>query len=301
MGLARWTQGMFHKVKHNNGHYFFRRRFFMKRLENKVAVITGSATGIGQATALVFAEQGATVVCADVDLEKAQVTVEKIKKAGGNAEAVHVDVSQVDSVKQLADHLESTYGTVDVLFNNAGIDQQGGKVHEYPIELFDQIIAVDLRGTFLTSKFVIPLMLKNGGSIINTSSMSGRAADLNRSGYNAAKGGIANFTRAMAIDYARDGIRVNSLSPGTIETPLIDTLVGGKEEEQGKQFRDANAWITPLGRLGKPREMATVALFLASDDSSYVTGEDITADGGIMAYTWPGEMLIDDKWKTDAE
>ncbi|WP_426354333.1 SDR family oxidoreductase [Exiguobacterium sp. R-39] len=273
----------------------------MKRLENKVAVITGSATGIGQATALVFAEQGATVVCADVDLEKAKATVEKIKEAGGKAEAVHVDVSQVDSVKQLADHLQSTYRTVDVLFNNAGIDQQGGKVHEYPIELFDQIIAVDLRGTFLTSKFIIPLMLKNGGSIINTSSMSGRAADLNRSGYNAAKGGIANFTRAMAIDYARDGIRVNSLSPGTIETPLIDTLVGGKEEEQGKQFRDANAWITPLGRLGKPREMATVALFLASDDSSYVTGEDITADGGIMAYTWPGEMLIDDKWKTDAD
>ena len=273
----------------------------MKRLENKVAVITGSATGIGQATALVFAEQGATVVCADVNLEKAQATVEQIEQAGGKAEAVHVDVSQVDSVKQLADHLQSTYGTVDVMFNNAGIDQQGGKVHEYPIELFDQIIAVDLRGTFLTSKFVIPLMLKNGGSIINTSSMSGRAADLNRSGYNAAKGGIANFTRAMAIDYARDGIRVNSLSPGTIETPLIDTLVGGKEEEQGKQFRDANAWITPLGRLGKPREMATVALFLASDDSSYVTGEDITADGGIMAYTWPGEMLIDDKWKTDAD
>lgn len=273
----------------------------MKRLENKVAVITGSATGIGQATALVFAEQGATVVCADVDLEKAQATVKQIEQTGGKAEAVHVDVSQVDSVKQLADHLASTYGTVDVLFNNAGIDQQGGKVHEYPIELFDQIIAVDLRGTFLTSKFVIPLMLKNGGSIINTSSMSGRAADLNRSGYNAAKGGIANFTRAMAIDYAREGIRVNSLSPGTIETPLIDTLVGGKEEEQGKQFRDANAWITPLGRLGKPREMATVALFLASDDSSYVTGEDITADGGIMAYTWPGEMLIDDKWKTDAE
>lgn len=273
----------------------------MKRLGDKVAVITGSATGIGQATALVFAEQGATVVCADVDLEKAQATVKQIEQAGGKAEAVHVDVSQVDSVKQLADHLASTYGTVDVLFNNAGIDQQGGKVHEYPIELFDQIIAVDLRGTFLTSKFVIPLMLKNGGSIINTSSMSGRAADLNRSGYNAAKGGIANFTRAMAIDYAREGIRVNSLSPGTIETPLIDTLVGGKEEDQGKQFRDANAWITPLGRLGKPREMATVALFLASDDSSYVTGEDITADGGIMAYTWPGEMLIDDKWKTDAE
>ncbi|UKS56037.1 SDR family oxidoreductase [Exiguobacterium acetylicum] len=273
----------------------------MGRLDQKVAVITGSATGIGQATALVFAEQGATVVCADVSLEKAQQTVEQITQQGGKAEAVHVDVSDVESVEQLAKHIKETYGTVDVLFNNAGIDEQGGKVHDYPIDLFDRIIAVDLRGTFLVSKFLIPLMLDNGGSIINTSSMSGRAADLNRSGYNAAKGGIANFTRAMAIDYARHGIRVNSLSPGTIETPLIDTLVGEKEKEQGKQFRDANAWITPLGRLGKPREMATVALFLASDDSSYVTGEDITADGGIMAYTWPGEMLIDSKWKDEAE
>ncbi|HAL00843.1 MULTISPECIES: SDR family oxidoreductase [unclassified Exiguobacterium] len=273
----------------------------MGRLDQKIAVITGSATGIGQATALVFAEQGATVVCADVSLEKAQQTVEQITQQGGKAEAVHVDVSDVESVEQLAKHVKETYGTVDVLFNNAGIDEQGGKVHEYPIDLFDRIIAVDLRGTFLVSKFLIPLMLDNGGSIINTSSMSGRAADLNRSGYNAAKGGIANFTRAMAIDYARHGIRVNSLSPGTIETPLIDTLVGEKEKEQGKQFRDANAWITPLGRLGKPREMATVALFLASDDSSYVTGEDITADGGIMAYTWPGEMLIDSKWKDEAE
>lgn len=273
----------------------------MGRLDQKIAVITGAATGIGQATALVFAEQGATVVCADVSLEKAQQTVEQITQQGGKAEAVHVDVSDVESVEQLAKHVKETYGTVDVLFNNAGIDEQGGKVHEYPIDLFDRIIAVDLRGTFLVSKFLIPLMLDNGGSIINTSSMSGRAADLNRSGYNAAKGGIANFTRAMAIDYARHGIRVNSLSPGTIETPLIDTLVGEKEKEQGKQFRDANAWITPLGRLGKPREMATVALFLASDDSSYVTGEDITADGGIMAYTWPGEMLIDSKWKDEAE
>jgi len=270
-------------------------------LDQKIAVITGSETGIGQETALDFAEQGATVVCADVSLEKAQQTVEQITQQGGKAEAVHVDVSDVESVEQLAKHVKETYGTVDVLFNNAGIDEQGGKVHEYPIDLFDRIIAVDLRGTFLVSKFLIPLMLDNGGSIINTSSMSGRAADLNRSGYNAAKGGIANFTRAMAIDYARHGIRVNSLSPGTIETPLIDTLVGEKEKEQGKQFRDANAWITPLGRLGKPREMATVALFLASDDSSYVTGEDITADGGIMAYTWPGEMLIDSKWKDEAE
>ena len=257
----------------------------MKRLENKVAVITGSATGIGQATALVFAEQGATVVCADVDLEKAQVTVEKIKKAGGNAEAVHVDVSQVDSVKQLADHLESTYGTVDVLFNNAGIDQQGGKVHEYPIELFDQIIAVDLRGTFLTSKFVIPLMLKNGGSIINTSSMSGRAADLNRSGYNAAKGGIANFTRAMAIDYARDGIRVNSIHPGMTMTPILregfEDYVRQGLWESTEAAEAALAEMGPLGISSQPEDTAHAFVYLASDESRFMTGSSIYHDGAI--------------------
>ncbi|MGD7044390.1 SDR family oxidoreductase [Jeotgalibacillus proteolyticus] len=270
----------------------------MGRLSNKTAVITGAATGIGQATAEVFANEGATVICADIKTEELQSTIEKIQLSGGNAEAFDVDVSSEDSVRAFADRLKEKYGTIDVLFNNAGVDEQGGKVHEYPVELFDRIMAVDLRGTFLCSKYLIPFMLEKGGSIINNGSMSGHAADLDRSGYNAAKGGIINFTKGMAIDYARNGIRVNSLSPGTIETPLIDELVGSKQEKMGKEFREANKWITPMGRLGQPKEMATVALFLASDDSSYVTGEDIKADGGIMAYTWPGKMLIEeDEWK----
>ncbi|TDL31916.1 SDR family oxidoreductase [Jeotgalibacillus sp. S-D1] len=270
----------------------------MGRLDQKIAVITGAATGIGEATAKLFASEGATVICADIKEEKLNQTVENILEDGGQAEACHVDVSSEESVTAFADKLKKQYGTIDVLFNNAGVDEQGGKVHEYPVELFDRIMAVDLRGTFLCSKFLIPLMLEKGGSIINNASMSGSAADLDRSGYNAAKGGIINFTKGMAIDYARSGIRVNSLSPGTIETPLIDELVGSKQENMGEKFREANKWITPLGRLGRPEEMATVALFLASDDSSYVTGEDIKADGGIMAYTWPGKMLIEDEeWK----
>ncbi|SFC56755.1 hypothetical protein SAMN05443252_104354 [Bacillus sp. OV322] len=273
----------------------------MGRLENKVAVITGSATGIGQAAAELFAREGATVLCADVKEDQVKETVDTIKKNNGKAYAYHVDVSSEESVSAFAKQVKEEHGTIDVLFNNAGVDQEGGKVHEYPVELFDSIIAVDLRGTFLCSKYLIPLMLDGGGSIINTSSMSGRAADRNRSGYNAAKGGITNFTKAMAIDYARDGIRANSISPGTIETPLIDKLAGSKEEEAGREFREANKWITPLGRLGDPKEIASVALFLASDDSSYITGEDITADGGIMAYTWPGKMLMEDKWKKTTE
>ncbi|KGP92208.1 short-chain dehydrogenase [Pontibacillus chungwhensis BH030062] len=269
----------------------------MDRLQDKIAVITGAATGIGQATAERFSEEGATVICADVDQDGMDRTVTQIRENGGNAEAYYLDVSDVESVQTFAKQVEEKYKKIDILFNNAGVDQEGGKVHEYPVELFDRIINVDLRGTFLASKFLIPLMLEEGGSIINTSSMSGQAADLDRSGYNAAKGGITNFTRAMAIDYAREGIRVNSISPGTIETPLVDKLAGSKNEEEGKEFREAQKWVTPMGRLGDPSEMASVALFLVSDDASYVTGEDITADGGLLAYTWPGKMLIDESWK----
>ncbi|WP_408006392.1 SDR family oxidoreductase [Pseudalkalibacillus sp. A8] len=269
----------------------------MKRLENKVAVITGAATGIGSSTAEVFADKGADVICADVKIEEMNETVESIKERGGEAKAFDLDISKEESVKNFAENVKQEYGAVEVLFNNAGVDQEGGKVHEYPLELFDEIIKVDLRGTFLMSKYIIPLMLDRGGSIINVSSMSGRAADLDRSGYNAAKGGIINLTKAMAIDYAREGIRVNSIAPGTIETPLIDILAGSKEDEDGRVFREAQKWVTPLGRLGKPHEIANVALFLASDESSFVTGEDILADGGVQAYTWPGKMLLDDSWK----
>ncbi|MCA0970426.1 SDR family oxidoreductase [Halobacillus litoralis] len=267
------------------------------RLKNKTAVITGSATGIGAATAYLFAKEGAKVVCADVNVEDVQKTVNEIKEAGGQAEARELDVSDADQVESFAQYLKEEYETVDVLFNNAGVDQEGGKVHEYPIELFDRILAVDLRGTFLVSKFLLPLMMDRGGSIINTTSMSGRAADLDRSGYNAAKGGVINFTKALAIDYGRYGIRANSIAPGTIETPLIDKLAGSEEEDEGQEFRDAQKWVTPLGRLGAPEEMASVALFLASDESSFVTGENILADGGLQAYTWPGKMLIDKSWK----
>ncbi|GAB4074169.1 SDR family oxidoreductase [Barrientosiimonas marina] len=269
----------------------------MKRLDQYVCVISGAATGIGRASAKRFADEGAMVLCADRDEETVQKTAQEIRDSGGEAEAYYVDVSEEESVKALTEKVKQKHARIDVLFNNAGIDRDGGKVHEYPVEAFDAIINIDLRGTFLMSKYMIPLMLDRGGSIINTSSMSGSEADFERVGYNAAKGGVNNLTKATAFDYARQGIRANAIAPGTIETPLVDKMAGTEENEGGKTFRDAQKWVTPMGRLGKPEEMASIALFLASSDSSFVTGEIITGDGGLTAYTWPAEMLFEKGWK----
>ncbi|MCM3540147.1 SDR family oxidoreductase [Priestia endophytica] len=260
----------------------------MSRLQSKTAIITGASSGIGKATAERFSKEGAVVICADIKKDAVKEVVDHINEQGGQAYAYYLDISNQDEVMKFADEMKEKFGTIDILFNNAGTDTEGGRLHEYPVELWDKLMSVDLRGTFLVSKYLIPLMLEEGGSIINNSSVSGLAADLDRSGYNAAKGGITNLTRAMAIDYARDGIRVNAIAPGTIETPLLDDLMGAKA---GKKFREAYKWVDPMGRLGTPEEVAGVVLFLASDDSSYVTGEYIIVDGGHMAYTWPGKML----------
>ncbi|WP_440858226.1 SDR family oxidoreductase [Staphylococcus shinii] len=268
----------------------------MGRLEDKVTVLTGVSTGIGAATAHVLAKEGAHVIAVDIS-EKVHDTVKEINNAGYKASGYTVDVSDEHAVERFAEAIKEKFSTIDVLFNNAGVDNAAGRIHEYPVEVFDKIMGVDLRGTFLMTKFFLPLMMDEGGSIINTSSFSGLAADLNRSGYNAAKGGVINFTRSTAIEYGRENIRANAIAPGTIETPLVDKLTGTAEEESGKAFRENQKWVTPLGRLGTPEEIGKLVAFLASDDSSFITGETITIDGGVMAYTWPGEMLSDDSWK----
>lgn len=272
----------------------------MKRLENKIAVITGASTGIGQASAKALANEGAHVLALDIsdELEK---TVEEINHNGGKATAYKVDISDDKQVQDFADKARDEYGRVDVIFNNAGVDNSAGRIHEYPVEVFDKIMAVDMRGTFLVTKFLLPLMMEQGGSIINTASFSGQAADLYRSGYNSAKGAVINFTKSIAIEYGRENIRANAIAPGTIETPLVDNLAGTSEDEAGKTFRDNQKWVTPLGRLGKPEEVGKLVAFLASDDSSFITGETVRIDGGVMAYTWPGEMLSDDRWKNSVE
>ncbi|MCG3399149.1 SDR family oxidoreductase [Staphylococcus massiliensis] len=272
----------------------------MKRLEGKVAIVSGAATGIGRASAFQMASEGAEVLAFDVS-ENLDQTVQDINDAGYKAKGYHLDIADENAVEALADKIKSEYGKIDVLFNNAGIDIKGGRIHEYEVETFDKILNVDLRGTFLMTKFFIPLMLENGGSIVNTASFSGEAADLNRAGYNAAKAGVVNLTRSTAIEYGRENIRCNAINPGTIETPLVDNLAGTNEDEGGRAFRDTQKWVTPLGRLGKPEEVGKLVAFLASDDSSFITGETIRIDGGVMAYTWPGDMLTDDSWKNSIQ
>ncbi|MEJ7174080.1 SDR family oxidoreductase [Staphylococcus caprae] len=268
----------------------------MKRLENKIAVVTGASTGIGRGSAMVLASEGAHVLALDIS-DELDNTVQEINDAGGQATAYKVDISDDQQVQQFADEAKEKYGRIDVIFNNAGVDNGAGRIHEYPVEVFDKIMAVDMRGTFLVTKFLLPLMMDHGGSIINTASFSGLAADLYRSGYNAAKGAVINFTKSIAIEYGRENIRANAIAPGTIETPLVDNLAGTSEDEAGRTFRENQKWVTPLGRLGTPDEVGKLVTFLASDDSSFITGETIRIDGGVMAYTWPGEMLSDDSWK----
>ncbi|WP_049364553.1 SDR family oxidoreductase [Staphylococcus epidermidis] len=272
----------------------------MERLENKIAVITGASTGIGQASAVALAIEGAHVLALDIS-DQLEETVQSINDNGGKATAYRVDISDDKQVKQFSEKIAQEFGHVDVIFNNAGVDNGAGRIHEYPVEVFDKIMAVDMRGTFLVTKFLLPLMMKQGGSIINTASFSGQAADLYRSGYNAAKGGVINFTKSIAIEYGRENIRANAIAPGTIETPLVDNLAGTSDEEAGQTFRENQKWVTPLGRLGTSDEVGKLVAFLASDDSSFITGETIRIDGGVMAYTWPGEMLSDESWKNSTK
>ncbi len=234
-----------------------------------------------------------------VDIAEAvSETVDKIKSNGDNAKAYNVDISDEQQVVDFVSDIKEQFGRIDVLFNNAGVDNAAGRIHEYPLDVYDKIMNVDMRGTFFNDENDFTF---NDGSIVNTSSFSGQEADLYRSGYNAAKGAVINFTKSIAIEYGRDSIRANAIAPGTIETPLVDKLTGTSEDDAGKTFRENQKWMTPLGRLGKPEEVAKLVVFLASDESSFITGETIRIDGGVMAYTWSGEMLSDDSWKRTLE
>ena len=249
------------------------------KLAGKVAIITGSGSGIGRASALIFAQEGAKVVVADCIQATAEQTVSLIRQAGGEAISIQVDVSKEASVENMVRFTVEHFGKLDILFNNAGVEGLNVPTHELPEEEWDREIAINLKGVFLGSKHAIRQMLKNGGGvIINTASSAGLIGLPPLSAYCASKGGVVNLTRELAMEYARQGIRVNCICPGVIKTAMIERVFIENPEKEA-----AYAEGEPIGRLGNPEEIARAALFLACDDSSFVTGTILPVDGGWVA------------------
>lgn len=249
------------------------------RLKDKVAVVTGAASGIGRATALLFAREGAKVVVADVLDESARGTADTIKKNRGEAVFVHTDVSRAQEVSDAIRSAVRNYGKLDILFNNAGIEGPSKNTADYPEDAFDKVISVNLKGVWLGMKYGIPEMLKNGGgSIINTASVAGLVGFQSSSAYCASKGGIIQLTKAAALEYAKNKIRVNAIAPGIIRTPMIERAFHGDPEMEKSMLQ-----LEPIGRFGEPEEIASAALFLASDESSFVTGHVLAVDGAFVA------------------
>ena len=250
------------------------------RLEGKVCVITGAGSGIGRASALLFAREGANVIVADVDRAGADETVKQIHAAGGTANVVIADVTEPAQAQRLADETAQAQGRIDVLFNNAGISGVG-TAHDTSVELWDKVMAVNVRGVFLVSKFVVPHMIqKKKGSIINMSSTIAEIGLAQRASYAASKGAVLALTRAMQVDYAPFGIRVNALLPGTIQTPFVEKYL---RESYPNREDGLNAIRKRqlTSELGKPEDVASAALFLASDESSFVMGSGLFVDGGV--------------------
>jgi NAD(P)-dependent dehydrogenase (short-subunit alcohol dehydrogenase family) len=251
----------------------------MNELKGKVAVVTGGASGIGRAAVELFAREGAAVVAADVTDDAGQQVADDIAAAGGSCTFLHVDISKESDVEAMIQMALSHYGRLDVLFNNAGIEGDQAPTAESTVENWDRVIAINLRGTFLCLKHGIAAMLpRGGGSIVNNASVAGLVGFAGIPAYCASKGGIVQLTRTAALEYATQGIRVNCLCPGVIDTPMVRRFTHG-EAAATDQFTA----MEPVGRLGRASEVAELALFLASDRSSFVTGAVIPVDGGFVA------------------
>ncbi|MTA31835.1 MAG: glucose 1-dehydrogenase [Actinobacteria bacterium] len=251
------------------------------RVENRVAIVTGAGSGIGQASAIRLAEEGATVVCADINAEAVNETANQIVKAGFKAESQAIDISDSQACTAIVDATAAKFGAVDILVNNAGVNLPG-VFHEVSNETIDRTLNVNVKGAMYLTRAALPHMLKNKrGSIVNMSSVNGLVSEPYLSVYSASKGAIVMFTRGIALDYAKTGIRCNAICPGWVDTPINHAhakMLGGLDHV----YKTIDSF-QPIGRPGTSREIANVVLFLASDESSFMTGSIVSADGGMTA------------------
>jgi NAD(P)-dependent dehydrogenase (short-subunit alcohol dehydrogenase family) len=251
------------------------------RLANKIIIITGSGSGIGRSTALLFANEGATVVVNDLDTEKGTETVKEIQASGGSAMFVHADVTNAEAVKALVDQVIAEYGRIDVLFNNAGISGVGA-LHEVDPDVWDRVMNVNTRGVYLPSKYALPHMMeRKAGVIINMSSCVAEIGLARRAVYSASKGAILALTKSMQVDYASYNIRVNALLPGTILTPFVENYLKTSYDDPEVAMESLKKRQLS-GEMGKPEDVAFAALFLASDESRFMMGSPLYIDGGAV-------------------
>jgi NAD(P)-dependent dehydrogenase (short-subunit alcohol dehydrogenase family) len=246
------------------------------RLANKVAVITGAASGMGKCAALLFAAEGAKIAAADITDGALKETVDQITKSGGSAIAIRADVSKGADVERMVNEAVAKFGKLDIIYNNAGIEGESAFLSNMTEAQFDRVIAINLRGVWLGMKYALPHMMKaRSGSIINTASIAGLVAVKGGAAYSAAKAGVIALTRVAALEYGRYNIRVNAICPGAIETPMAERIRAGAKPNPAAIKR-----ISVLERMAQPEEIAKVALFLASDDASFATGAPFIIDGG---------------------
>jgi NAD(P)-dependent dehydrogenase (short-subunit alcohol dehydrogenase family) len=249
-------------------------------LDGKILLVTGPSSGIGRATALAGAREGARIVAADLAAEGGAETVDMIKRHGGEATFVRTDVTRATEVEMLIQAAVAAYGRIDCAHNNAGIEGELATTADYAEEDWDRVMAVNLKGVWLCMKYEIPQMLQQGsGSIVNTASLAGLVGARRMPAYVASKHGVAGLTKTAALEYARSGIRVNAVCPGFIHTAMVDRMFLSRRPDIADRLAEAE----PMGRLGQPEEVAEAVIWLCSDAASFVTGHPLTIDGGLFA------------------